>query len=87
VQPLDGHVWFMQPKAQTTTRGILAVSAGDLEALLQYIWRFRSGRTLFELRKTEEGSIVSIDCMGFLLVNADGHWTDWTPSPKIFIMG
>jgi len=45
VRPSDGHVWLM-PKAQTTTRGILAVSAGALEVLLQYIRRFRSGPTL-----------------------------------------
>jgi len=31
VRPLDGHVWLMQPEAQTTTRGSLAVSAGALE--------------------------------------------------------
>jgi len=36
----------MQPKAQDTTRGILAVSAGVLEVLLQHIRRFRSGPTL-----------------------------------------
>jgi len=28
-----------------TTRGILAVNAGALEVLLQYIWCFRSGHT------------------------------------------
>jgi len=38
VRPRDGHMWFMQLKAQTTTRGILAVSAGALEVLLQYIY-------------------------------------------------
>jgi len=37
---------FMHPEAQTTTRGILAVSTGALEILLQYIWRFRSGHPL-----------------------------------------
>jgi len=26
-----GHVWLMQPVAQTTTRGSLAVNAGALE--------------------------------------------------------
>jgi len=31
VQPSDGHVWLMQPEAQTTTRGSLAVSASALE--------------------------------------------------------
>jgi len=36
----------MQPKAQITTRGILAVSAGAFEVLLQYLRRFRSGPTL-----------------------------------------
>jgi len=30
-------VWLMQPEAQTNTPGILAVSAGALEVLLQYI--------------------------------------------------
>jgi len=35
----------MQPEAQTTTRGILGVSAGVLEVLLQ-LRRFRSGRTV-----------------------------------------
>jgi len=45
VRPCDGHVWLMQSEAQTTTRGILAVSAGALYVLLQYILRFRSGRT------------------------------------------
>jgi len=39
-------VWLMQPETQTTTRGILAVSADALEVLLQYIRRFRSGLTL-----------------------------------------
>jgi len=39
-------VLLMQPKAQTTTRGILAVSADSLEVLLQYIRRFRNGPTL-----------------------------------------
>jgi len=39
-------VWLMQPEAQTTTRGILAVSAGALEVLLQYIRHFRSCCTL-----------------------------------------
>jgi len=39
-------VWLMQPKAQTTTRGFLVVSAGTLEVLLQYIGRFSSGPTL-----------------------------------------
>jgi len=36
----------MQPEAQTTTPGILAVSAGALEVLLKYIRRIRSGHTL-----------------------------------------
>jgi len=36
----------MQPVAQTTTRGILAVSAGTLEVLLQYILLFTNGNTL-----------------------------------------
>ena len=29
--PHDGPILLMQPEAQTTTRGLLAVSAGDLE--------------------------------------------------------
>jgi len=33
-------------EAQTNTRGILAVSAGALEVLLQYTRCFRSDRTL-----------------------------------------
>jgi len=37
-------VWHQE--AQTTTRGILAVRAGPVEILLQYIRRFRSGPTL-----------------------------------------
>jgi len=37
---------LMQPVAQTTRHVILPVSAGALEVLLQYTWRFRSGHTL-----------------------------------------
>jgi len=40
-------VWLMQLEAQTSTRGILEISADALEVLLQYIRRFRSGRTFF----------------------------------------
>jgi len=31
MRPWDGHVWLMQPEAQNTTRGSLAVSTGALE--------------------------------------------------------
>jgi len=39
-------VWLIQPEVQTTTRGILVVSGGALEVLMQYIRCFRSGSTL-----------------------------------------
>jgi len=37
---------ILQHEAQTTTRGILAVSAGAHEILFQFIWCFRSDHTL-----------------------------------------
>jgi len=33
-QRSDGHMWIMQPEAQTTTRGSLAVSMDILEKVL-----------------------------------------------------
>jgi len=39
-------VWLMQLKAQTTTRVILAVSAGALKSIVAVYTRFRSGLTL-----------------------------------------
>jgi len=45
-----GHRWLMQPEAQSTKRGILVVSAGALEVLLQYMCRFSSVRTFFNFQ-------------------------------------
>jgi len=68
-------VWLMQLEVQSTTRGILAVSAGALKVLLQYIWRFRSSRTfnvsqdmdaLKDLVKTVDGLKYSVQASSIL---------------------
>jgi len=50
--------WLMQPVVQTTTRGMLAISADALEVLLHYIWRFKSGHTLTKVQFIYQSTTV-----------------------------